>query len=75
MRGSGIRESNPRNARPKDQSAEALTATPPGDFAQTFAHELQSHPDLAMIVEHWPVLPEPIKAAIRVLMGTVTCRS
>ena len=43
----------------------------PGDFAQTFARELQSDPDLALILERWPTLPEPIKAAIRALVGSV----
>jgi hypothetical protein len=46
-------------------------ATPADDFAQTFARESQSDPDLALIFDRWPTLPEPIKAAIRALVGTV----
>jgi hypothetical protein len=42
-----------------------------GNFAQTFARETQSDPDLALIRERWPTLPEPIKAAIRALVGSV----
>jgi hypothetical protein len=71
VRGSGIRESNPRPASPNDLSPQILTTALTDDFAQTFARESPDDPDLALILERWPALPEPIKAAIRALVGTV----
>jgi hypothetical protein len=62
------RESNPLPEVSNNPSPKILTATPPGDFAQTFARESQSDPDLALILDRWPTLPEPIKAAIRALV-------
>jgi hypothetical protein len=65
------RESNPRTDSPNGRSSQPLTATPAGDFAQTFAYESPTDPDLALILDRWPTLPEPIKAAIRALVGSV----
>jgi len=65
------RESNPRDDCPKDHSSQALTPRARGDFAQTFAREPPTDPDLTLLLQRWPTLPEPIKAAIRALVGTV----
>jgi hypothetical protein len=32
---------------------------------------LPTDPDLALILERWPTLPEPIKAAVRAIVGSV----
>lgn len=45
--------------------------TPAGHFTQTFARESATDPDLTLVLERWPTLPEPIKAAIRALVGSV----
>jgi hypothetical protein len=33
---------------------------------------VEKDPDLALVVEHWPELPEYIKTAIKALINTVT---
>jgi len=38
------------------------------DLAENLALILAEHPDLALIIEHWPELPEHIRAAIRLLI-------
>jgi hypothetical protein len=52
-------------------TGQGLAQPTTGHFAQTFARESQSDSDLALILERWPTLPEPIKAAIRALIGSV----
>jgi hypothetical protein len=32
----------------------------------------EKDPDLALVVEHWPELPEHIKAAVKALINTAT---
>jgi len=73
----GRRGSNPQ---PSDRQSDAeisqrivtstLTETNENDMAHSMALLLQKHPDLAQVVEHWPNLPEHIKAAIKALVKT-----
>jgi hypothetical protein len=37
---------------------------PTGHFAHSFARESESDPELALILERWSSLPEPIRAGI-----------
>jgi hypothetical protein len=57
---------------PEESTCKAVAQTPSETLAQTLARESQSDPDLALILERWPTLPEPIKAAIRAIVGSVT---
>jgi hypothetical protein len=42
-------------------------ATRAGRFARESSNDL----DLSLVVERWPTLPEPIKAAVRAPVGSV----
>jgi hypothetical protein len=56
---------------PEEFAAEEVTQTKSESLARTLSRESQSDPDLALILDRWPTLPEPIMAAIRALVGSV----
>ena len=55
-----------------EQSALAGSKTPISEKggAKCGAVESKNDPDLQLIIDHWPTLPEHIKAAIKALVGT-----
>jgi len=66
-----MNKSKPRPVSPNGSLGQVLAATPAGHFAQTFPRESPTDPDLKLILERRPTLPEPIKAAIRTLVASV----
>ena len=60
-------DSNPRAPEPKDGNDKDLGAAESGGAAKCAANRDQrppSDPDLALIIEAWPALPQPVKAGI-----------
>ena len=58
------------NQNPQDNSNQALTENGKDDLACFLALLAEKDPDLALVVERWPDLPEHIKAAIKTLSQT-----
>ena len=60
-----------RTRRPKEDNhlqSQHLSNVPENDLARFLAFLSQKDPDLAMVVEHWPNLPEHIKQTIKTLV-------
>lgn len=51
---------------------EQLTDSPKNCLAYSLAFLLQSHPELAHLIDIWPKLPDHIKSAIGALIQTCT---
>jgi hypothetical protein len=71
----GIRTYNLRFTKPESENAnnqlnQALTEGPENVLASRLALLAEKHPDLALVVEHWPNLPEHIKTTIKTLVET-----
>jgi len=49
-------------------SNKPLTKTENPVFDTSLAKIVQKHPDLVLIIERWPTLPEHIKVAIKALV-------
>jgi len=68
-----IRTDNPWFTKPEPEnhksfSDKALTESDQNDLAENLALLTAKYPDLALVVERWPNLPENIKAAITTLV-------
>jgi hypothetical protein len=60
-----------RTRRPKEDNhlqSQHLSNVTKDDLARFLAFLSQKDPDLARLVEHWPDLPEYIKAAVKALI-------
>jgi hypothetical protein len=54
-------------------SAKASRNKGPGKpLAQSLARETEIDPDLALVVERWDALPEPIRRAVLALIGSAS---
>lgn len=51
---------------------QALTQTPEDVLAQCSALLSQKNPDLSMVIENWPKLPEHVKKTIETLIEAYT---
>jgi hypothetical protein len=60
----------PTRERKVDASGE-LTSAGSEDFAQTFARETPTDPELTLILERWPALPEAVRAGIVAMVRAV----
>jgi hypothetical protein len=70
-----IRTDNRRFTKPESENAnllnnQALTETGENVLASCLALLSQKDADLALVVEHWPNLPEHIKAAVKTLVNS-----
>jgi hypothetical protein len=70
---------NPTNPRRKRNSSSGLDDIPPSrrSAGRSDTRPEQGEgddPELAALVAEWPTLPEPIRAAIRALVGSVSQR-
>ena len=54
----------PASLSPQATIGKVVAQTPSDALAQTLARESPSDPDLALILERWPTLPEAIRAGI-----------
>ena len=52
--------------------SEQLTEIPESCLASSLAFLLQSHPELSVLIDIWPKLPDHIKSAIQALVQTCT---
>jgi hypothetical protein len=60
----------PLNENQQSVENKALTQSENPVLAASLDKILQKHPDLAHLVEHWPNLPDSIKAAIKALVSS-----
>lgn len=58
-----------KNANPLEN--QALTENPKNDLACCLALLTEKDPDLALVIEAWPKLPEHIKQALQSVIGNM----
>lgn len=57
-------DSNPLHVSRKGKQAKDVAETPPEPLAHSLARESQIDPDLARLIDAWPMLPNVLRAGI-----------